>query len=91
MSNRRDTGLQPSKVRSASAVSASIISIDPSVQGGTPVFAGTRVPVRTLFDHLKAGESLAVFLADFPSVTREAAVAVLEHARVAIAPDVHAG
>jgi uncharacterized protein (DUF433 family) len=54
------------------------ISIDPEVMSGTPVFAGTRVPVQTLFDYIEAGDDLAEFLDDFPSVTREAAIAVLE-------------
>lgn len=54
------------------------IAIDPEVLGGTPVFEGTRVPLRSLFDHLEAGDSLEVFLEDFPSVTREQAIAMLE-------------
>ena len=45
-----------------------LISVDPEIHGGTPVFAGTRVPIKTLFDHLEAGDSLEVFLDDFPSV-----------------------
>ena len=48
---------------------------------GTPVFAGTRVPVKALFDYLQAGDPLDEFLDDFPNVTREHAVAVLELAR----------
>lgn len=51
---------------------------DPQRLGGEPVFRGTRVPVRSLFDHLKAGDSLEVFLDDFPGVTREQCEAVLE-------------
>jgi len=51
---------------------------------GTPVFAGTRVPVQTLIDYLEAGDPLAAFLRDFPSVTREHAVAVLELAKSAL-------
>lgn len=46
--------------------------------GGTPVFAGTRVPVQTLFDYLEGGDSLDEFLDDFPAVSREHAVKVLE-------------
>jgi uncharacterized protein (DUF433 family) len=46
--------------------------------GGTPVFAGTRVPVQTLFDYLEAGDSLDEFLDDFPAVTRDHAIKVLE-------------
>ena len=60
-----------------------LISSNPNRLGGTPVFAGTRVPVQTLFDHLEAGDPLDVFLEDFPDVTREHAVAVLEMARKA--------
>ena len=66
-----------------------LITIDPEIHSGTPVFSGTRVPVKTLFDHLEAGDSLEVFLDDFPSVTREIAVALLEEARFALLPDAH--
>jgi uncharacterized protein (DUF433 family) len=55
-----------------------IISVDMEVLGGQTVFKGTRVPVETLFDHLEAGVSLDNFLDDFPTVTREQAVALLE-------------
>lgn len=55
-----------------------VINIDPEVLSGTPVFSGTRVPVETLFDHLESGISLDGFLSDFPSVTHEQAVRVLE-------------
>jgi uncharacterized protein (DUF433 family) len=55
-----------------------IITRDPGILGGTPVFAGTRVPVETLFDHLEQGIALAEFLDDFPSVSKEHAMAVLE-------------
>jgi uncharacterized protein (DUF433 family) len=55
-----------------------IISIDPEVLGGQPVFKGTRVPIESLFDHLEAGVSLDEFLEDFPTVSREQAVAALE-------------
>ena len=68
--------------------SAQIIS-DPEIMGGTPVFVGTRVPVRILFEHLEAGDPLEVFLEDFPSVSRELAVAVLEEAHAALMPDAH--
>jgi uncharacterized protein (DUF433 family) len=66
-----------------------LITVDPEIHSGTPVFSGTRVPVKTLFDHLEAGDSLEVFLDDFPSVSRELAVAVLEQARAALVPDAH--
>jgi uncharacterized protein (DUF433 family) len=60
-----------------------LITSSPGRLGVTPVFVGTRVPVQTLFDHLEAGDPLDIFLADFPDVTREHAVAVLEMARKA--------
>ena len=63
--------------------SAQIIS-DPEIMGGTPVFVGTRVPVRILFEHLEAGDPLEVFLEDFPSVSRNAAVQVLQDAKAAL-------
>jgi uncharacterized protein (DUF433 family) len=66
-----------------------LISIDPEIHSGSPVFTGTRVPVKTLFDHLEAGDSLEVFLDDFPSVSREQAIAVLEEARAALMADAH--
>ena len=56
----------------------SIVRVDPKVLSGTPVFAGTRVPVKNLLDYLAAGDSLDRFLDHFPSVTRGQAVAVLE-------------
>ena len=66
-----------------------LITVDPEIHSGTPVFAGTRVPVKTLFDHIEAGDSLEVFLDDFPSVSRDLAIAVLEEARAALLPDAH--
>ena len=57
-----------------------IITTDRDILRGRPVFAGTRVPVESLFDHLEAGVSLDEFLADFPTVTKSQAVAVLEAA-----------
>lgn len=66
-----------------------VVSRDPDILGGTPVFSGTRVPVKILFDYLEAGDSLEVFLDEFPSVTREQAVGALELARELIAPDAH--
>jgi uncharacterized protein (DUF433 family) len=65
------------------------VVIDPDILGGAPVFAGTRVPVRVLFEHLEAGDPLDVFLADFPSVSRDMAVAVLEQARAALVTDAY--
>ena len=59
---------------------SSVIICDPEVLSGTPVFVGTRVPVRNLFDYLAGGEPLQEFLEDFPSVTREQAAAAIREA-----------
>lgn len=58
-----------------------IMHTDPEILGGVPVFVGTRVPVKTLYDYLEGGDSLDEFLDDFPSVSREQAVAALELGR----------
>ena len=58
-----------------------LVEIDPEKLGGTPVFYGTRVPIQNLFDCLEGGESLDEFLNQFPSVTREQALAVLEESK----------
>ncbi len=57
-----------------------IITSSPDVMGGTPVFAQTRVPVQTLLDYLKGGESIDDFLEGFPTVTKEQVIAFLEEA-----------
>jgi uncharacterized protein (DUF433 family) len=61
-----------------------VIHSDPGILGGTPVFVGTRVPAKTLFDYLEGGETLDEFLQQFPSVTRAQAVAALEQAQAAL-------
>ncbi|HUP60965.1 MAG TPA: DUF433 domain-containing protein [Thermoanaerobaculia bacterium] len=61
-----------------------VVHTDPEILAGEPVFVGTRVPLRNLFDYLEAGDSLEVFLDAFPAVTREQAVAALELAREAM-------
>ncbi len=58
-----------------------LITRSPDVMGGTPVFAGTRVPVQTLLDYLEGGETLDDFLEGFPTVSREQVVAFLEEAK----------
>jgi uncharacterized protein (DUF433 family) len=58
-----------------------IVHRDPEILGGKPVFVGTRVPVKSLYDYLEAGDSLDEFLDSFPSVSRQQAVAALELAR----------
>jgi uncharacterized protein (DUF433 family) len=57
---------------------SALIESHPEKLSGTPVFRGTRVPIKNMFDYLEAGDSLEVFLDDFPTVSREMAVAVLE-------------
>ena len=64
-----------------------VVHRDPEILGGTPVFVGSRVPVKNLFDYLEAGDSLEVFLDEFASVTRAQAVAALELAREALVAD----
>jgi uncharacterized protein (DUF433 family) len=66
-----------------------LIIVDPDIQSGAAVFAGTRVPVQNLFDYLEEGDSLDVFLKQFPSVSRQQAVAVLEQARVSLLHDAY--
>jgi uncharacterized protein (DUF433 family) len=58
-----------------------VISRSPDVMGGTPVFAGTRVPVQTLLDYLEAGDSIDDFLGGFPSVSRDHVINFLEQAK----------
>jgi len=55
-----------------------VINIDPEILGGTPVFQGTRVPIKNLFDYLETGESIQTFLDDFDGVKKEQVVKVLE-------------
>ena len=64
-----------------------LIDRNPEILGGTPVFAGTRVPVRVLMEHLEAGDRLDEFLDDFPTVTRDQAVALLERATAIVVSD----
>ena len=61
-----------------------IIAIDAQKLGGTPLFAGTRVPIQNLFDYLEGGDSLEDFLEGFPPITREQAIAVLELAKTSL-------
>lgn len=66
--------------RDVMATPTQLVSRSPDVLGGTPVFAGTRVPVQTLLDYLEAGDSIDEFLDGFPTVTREQVIAFLEEA-----------
>ena len=62
-----------------------VVSSDPHILSGTAVFAGTRVPIRTLIDYLEGGEDLDTFLQDFPTVSRDQAIAALDQAGEALA------
>lgn len=66
-----------------------VVHSDPQIMGGTPVFVGTRVPFQTLLDYLQSGDPLAEFLEDFPTVSREQAVAALEQAKDALLARAH--
>ncbi|MDE2567082.1 MAG: DUF433 domain-containing protein, partial [Burkholderiales bacterium] len=81
-------GARLSDCRESAMKSPRLVS-DPEILGGTPVFVGTRVPMRILFEHLAAGDALEVFLEDFPSVSREVAIEVLEDAKRALELDAH--
>jgi len=62
-------------------MNSNVVNVDPEVLGGTPVFLGTRVPVKSLFDFLEAGDSIEEFLENFPTVQREQVIVLLETAR----------
>jgi uncharacterized protein (DUF433 family) len=70
-------------------MSSPIISVSPDILGGTPVFAGTRVPVQTFVEYIKAGESIESFLEGFPTVKREQLLAFLDEATNLIVATVH--
>ena len=61
--------------------SNSVISSSPDILGGTPVFQGTRVPIKTLFDYLEGGDTIEAFLEQFPSVTKDQVLKVLEESK----------
>ena len=79
----KDSQDQPIK----DATSDTLIEREPEKLGGTPVFRGTRVPVRILMDHLVAGDRLDDFLDDFPSVSRDQAIGVLERVTAILEKD----
>ena len=84
---QRRVSCPPRPVSIQAMPTADVIDRSPEILGGTPVFRGTRVPVRTLLDYLESGQRLDEFLADFPTVTREQAVALLELARETLTSD----
>ncbi len=65
-------------------MSQSVVKIDPEIMGGTPCFAGTRVPIQNLIDYLEGGDSIGEFLEDFPTVTREQVISFLEEAKESV-------
>jgi len=69
---------------------SSVVHCDPDILGGTPVFVGTRVPVQALIDYIEGGHSLETFLDDFPTVSRDIAVAAREQAKVHLLADTRA-
>jgi uncharacterized protein (DUF433 family) len=79
---RLTTVRSPPRIHSVSATD--LITIDPDILGGTPVFKGTRVPVKALFDYIENNYTIKEFLECFPSVTREAARALLERSESAL-------
>jgi uncharacterized protein (DUF433 family) len=68
----------------------SVVRSDPEILGGTPVFVGTRVPVQALIDYIEGGHSLNDFLDDFPTVTRDVAIAAIEQAKAHLIADARA-
>ncbi|KAA0989708.1 DUF433 domain-containing protein [Dyadobacter aurulentus] len=66
-----------------------VINIDPEIMGGTPVFFGTRVPIKNLFDYLESGDSIETFLEDFDGVSRGQVVKVLEMSQKLIETSTH--
>lgn len=67
-----------------------VVHIDPDIMGGTPVFKGTRVPIETFFDYVQGGEPLGEFLEDFPTVTQQQVLELLEEVKSEILPSVRA-
>jgi len=68
----------------------SVVHSDPEILGGTPVFVGTRFPIQALTDYIEGGHSLNEFLDDFPTVSRDVAIAALEQAKAHLIADARA-
>src|SRR5687768_5364068 len=86
-----DTGVGTGRYRGYDIVMSSVVTVNPKVLGGTPVFAGTRVPVDSLFDYLKRGRTIDYFLEQFPTVKRCQAEQLLDEARNHALPDQASG
>jgi uncharacterized protein (DUF433 family) len=65
-------------------MNASVVKIDPEIMSGAPCFAGTRVPIQNLIDYLQGGDSIDVFLEDFPTVTRDQVISFLKEAKESV-------
>ena len=63
-----------------------VINIDPEILGGTPVFFGTRVPIKNLFDYIETGDTIEIFLEDFEGVSRNQVIRILEMSQKLIEP-----
>ena len=72
-------------------MASTVVSVNKNIQGGTPCFAGRRVPVSSLFDHLEGGYTIDYFLSQFPSVKREQVIALLESVKQRVERDVVPG
>jgi uncharacterized protein (DUF433 family) len=76
--------LEGAKGAAMATVSENVIIKDPNILGGEPVFRGTRVPFKVLTDYLEGGDTLDQFLEEYPSVSRELAIAAIEEARLSL-------
>jgi uncharacterized protein (DUF433 family) len=76
--------LEGAKGAAMATVSENVIIKDPNILGGEPVFRGTRVPFKVLIDYLEGGDTLDQFLEEYPSVSRELAIAAIEKARLSL-------
>ena len=84
MSKMRGSGSRPEGAGDRAVEHSSAVYSDPDILEGTPVFVGTRVPFQTLIDYIEEGQPLSEFLADFPTVSQDQAVAALEEAKAAV-------
>jgi uncharacterized protein (DUF433 family) len=83
-SRRRRFLASPEELAILAEMKSTVVASSPDVMGGTPVFAGTRVPIENLLDYLEGGESIEDFLEGFPSVSREQVIAFLEETKARV-------